>query len=211
MPKSNVTPYTIRTPGGKIVTKVHQSLLAGTAALALLVLAACAGSDPGAAPDTTTTSTSDPATTAQATTTTLSTQDEVEQMYLEFVAMLDRITTTTVDPNDPELAERMVDPALGGFRTQLSTWQAQGQIWLAGDQSRHDVERVVVTPDGMTAEVTDCVVANDALVGVGTPSVPFPPPRTDRGVTTMLNQNGRWMVSETEVTQHWDGVAGCAA
>jgi hypothetical protein len=125
--------------------------------------------------------------------------------------MLDRITTTSVDPNDPELAERMVDPALGGFRTQLSTWQAQGQIWLAGDQSRHNVERVVVNRDGLTAEVTDCVVANDALVAVGTTSVSFPPPRTDRGVTTMLNQNGRWMVSKTEVTQHWDGVAGCAA
>ncbi len=194
---------------GKIVTKVHQSLLACTAAIMLTALACAGGSDDVG--DATSTSTREPNTTAEATTTTLSVQDEVEETYLAFVAMLDRITTTTVDPNDPELAQRMVDPALGGFRTQLSTWQAQGQIWLAGDQSRHEVERVVVKPDGMSAEVIDCVVANDALVAAGTTAVSFPPPRTDRGVTTMLNQSGRWMVSKTEVTQHWDGVAGCAA
>ena len=129
MPKSNVTPYTIRTPGGKIVTKVHQSLLAGTAALALLIALACGGGGgPDDADDPPTTTAGDTSTSGQPITTALSTQDSVRAAYESFVAMVDRITTTTVDPNDPELTTRLVDPALSVVRTQLSTVQAQGPV-----------------------------------------------------------------------------------
>jgi hypothetical protein len=125
--------------------------------------------------------------------------------------MYTRLATTTVDPNDPELPTRMVDPALSGFRTQLSTWQAQGQIWIEGDQTRHDSTSVTVHPDGLTADVIDCVVGNDALVQRGTPAVTFPPAQTNRGLTTMVNQDGRWLVHDTDLRGHWEGVAGCAA
>jgi hypothetical protein len=209
MPKSNVTPYTTPTANAQTCTKVHQSLLAGATCLALLLAPACSpgGSDETDDPPSRRATTT---TTAEPTTTTLSTQDEVEQAYGEFLDMLDRVMTTTVDPNDSELPMRMIDPALGGFRTQLSTWQAQGQVWITGDHTRHRIERVVVSTDRLSAEVTDCVVGNDALVRVGTTSVRFPPPRTDRSVTTMVNQNGQWLVTDTNPAGHWEGVDGCA-
>jgi hypothetical protein len=125
--------------------------------------------------------------------------------------MLQRISSTTVDPNDPELALRMTDPALGTLRTLISTWQAEGQVWIIGDRTHHNVERVVVHPDGLTAVLTDCVVGNDALVPVGTTSTTFPPPQTNRSMTTMVNQDGHWLVQDTDPREHWEGVAGCAA
>jgi hypothetical protein len=195
-------------------TKPHQNLLtlasASCLALLLLLTASACGSDDSNEANTPQTA-GDPITTGEPTTTTLSTQDEVEQAYLEFVEMITRVSTTTVDPNDAELAQRMVDPALGTLRTQLSTWQAQGQVWLEGDHSRHQVETVSVGSDGLTAVVTDCVVENDVLVGVGVADAPFPSPRTARVTTSMINQEGAWMVQESDEVNHWQGVAGCAA
>jgi hypothetical protein len=210
MSKRNVTPYITRATGTQTCTKVHQSLLALASCLALLLAPACSPGDSSPSDDPPSTR-SGTTTTAEPTTTTLSPQDEVEQAYEEFLDMFDRITTTTVDPNDPELAMRMADPALGGLRTLLSTWQAEGQVWVAGDQTRHTIESVVVHRDGLTAEVTDCAVGNDALVQRGTTPVTFPPAQTNRGVTTMVNQNGRWLVQDTDSHGHWEGVAGCAA
>jgi hypothetical protein len=209
MPKSNVTPYTSSTTGAQTSTKVHQSLLALVTCLTVLLTPACSPGDstePDDPPSTRATTT-----TAEQTTTTLSTQDEVKQAYEEFLDMFDRITTTTVDPNDPELAIRMADPALGGLRTLLSTWQAEGQVWIAGDQTRHTIQSVVVHRDGLTAEVTDCAVENDALVPRGTTAVNFPAVETNRGMTTLVNQGGRWLVQDTDERGHWEGVAGCAA
>jgi len=209
MPKSNVTPYTTSTTGVQTSTKVHQSLLALVTCLTSLLAPACSPGDSTEADDPH--STRATTTTAEPTATTLSTQDEVEQAYEEFVAMLQRLSSTTVDPSDPELAQRMTDPALGGFRTLLSTWQAEGQVWIIGDRTHHNVETVVVHSDGLTAVVTDCVVGNDALVPIGTTSVTFPPPQTNRSVTTMVNQDGHWLVQDTDPREHWEGVAGCAS
>jgi hypothetical protein len=215
MPKSNVTPYTTPVRHRKMNTKPHQNLLtlASASCLALLLLltaSACGSDGPDDAEDPQ--PSRDRTTSAEPTTTTLATQDEVEQAYESFVAMLQRVTTTTVDPNDPELPLRLTDPALGGLRTQLSTWQAEGQVWLIGDQTRHNIESVVVQPDGVSAIVRDCVVSNDALVPVGTTTaMSFPSPSTDRGITTMVQQDGRWLVKDTDFAEHWDGVAGCAS
>jgi hypothetical protein len=209
MPKSNVTPYTTSTTSAQTSTKVHQSLLTLAMCLTVLLAPACTPGDSTEADDPPSTHAS--TTTAEPTTTTTSPQDEVKHAYEEFVAMLQRLSSTTVDPRDPELAQRMTDPALGGFRTLLSTWQAEGQVWIIGDRTHHNVETVVVHSDGFTAVVTDCVVGNDALVPVGTTSVTFPPPQTNRSVTTMVNQDGHWLVQDTDPREHWEGVAGCAS
>jgi hypothetical protein len=211
MLKSNVTPYTTSATGGKIVTKVHQSLLAGSTALALLVTLACGGGGGSDDADDPPTTARDTSTSAQPTTTALSPQDSVRAAYESFVAMIDRITTTTVDPNDPELTMRLVDPALSVVRTQLSTVQAQGQVVVRGDLTRHDIESVEVNRDGATAVVTDCIVSNDTLAAVGTILASFPPPRTQRGTATLVNQNGAWLVQDTDPGEQWEGVAGCAA
>jgi hypothetical protein len=177
----------------------------------LLAAAACGGSGSNEADDPPSTHGATTTTAAPATTTPPSTQDQVEQAYEEFLDMFERITTTSVDPTDPELTIRMADPALSGLRTQLSTWQAQGQIWITGDQTHHGITSVQVHSDGLTADVIDCVVENDALVARGTTAVTYPPPQTNRALTTMVNQDGRWIVQDTDARGHWEGVAGCAA
>jgi hypothetical protein len=209
MPKSNVTPYTTSTTSAQTSTKVHQILLALSMCLTMLLAPSCTPGDSTEADDPP--STRATTTTAEPTTTTLSTQDEVKQAYAEFVAMLQRLSSTTVDPSDPELPQRMTDPALGGFRTLLSTWQAEGQVWIIGDRTHHNVETVVVHSNRLIAVVTDCVVGNDALVPIGTTSVTFPPPQTNRSVTTMVNRDGHWLVQDTDPREHWEGVAGCAS
>ncbi|HKA82383.1 MAG TPA: hypothetical protein VKD21_00870, partial [Acidimicrobiales bacterium] len=99
---------------------MHQSLLASAGALALLVAVACGGGSDDA-DDPPTTTADDTSTTVEQTTTTLSTEEAVRSAYEGFVSMLQRITTTTVDPNDAELSTRMVDPGLSDVRTNLST------------------------------------------------------------------------------------------
>ena len=82
---------------------------------------------------------------------------------------------------------------------------------MQGDLTRHDVESVQLTRDGLSAVVTDCVVSNDALVAAGTVDPSLPPPQTQRGTVTLVNQGGAWLVSRTEPGQRWEGVSGCAA
>jgi hypothetical protein len=212
MSKSNVTLHTTPSQRWKESTKVHQSLVAALAALVLLVAASCGGGGSSKADDAPSTTRATSTTTAEPTTTTPpSPEDQAKQAYLDFLDMYTRIATTTVDPNDPELAMRMVDPALSGLRTVLSTWQAQGQIWIEGDQTRHTVTSVSVHPDGLTADIIDCEVGNDALVQRGTTAATLPSPQTNRALTTMVNQNGRWLVHDSDARGHWEGVAGCAS
>jgi hypothetical protein len=178
------------------------------AVVIILAVAACGGGDgdderpsaddlPSSA---STESTSPPTTTVE---------DEVREAYEAFVAMADRLITTTVDPDDPELAERLVDPMLAATRTNLRTWRTEGQVWVKGDQSRHDVETIEIAGD--TAYVTACIVGNDLLVEAGTVDAPLPPPNTNRNKTTLLRQGNEWLVQYVDTLETWPGVAGCAA
>jgi hypothetical protein len=178
-------------------------------AVALVVLAAAACGDGNdeerpSADDlprsTTTASTSPPTTTVE---------DGVRAAYEAFVALGNRLTTTTVDPNDPELAQRLIDPMLSATRTNLTTWQTEGQVWIAGDQTHHTVESIEI--DGETAYVTSCVVANDVLVESGTVDVEFPEPEAVRHKTTMVSRKGAWLVQYVDVLGRWEASTACGA
>jgi hypothetical protein len=148
------------------------------------------------------------ASTASTSPPTTTVEDAVREAYEAFVAMIDRLTTTTVDPDDPELARRAVDPALGALRTNLTTWRTEGQVWLAGDLTEHRIESVEI--DGETAYVIDCTIANDALVGAGTTDVEFPSPMSVRDKATLVRQGNSWLVKYIDSLGQWDGV-GCGA
>jgi hypothetical protein len=139
---------------------------------------------------------------------TTTVEDAVREAYEAYVAMVDRLTTTTVDPDDPELARRAVDPALGALRTNLTTWRTEGQVWLAGDLTEHRIESVEI--DGETAYVIDCTIANDALVGAGTTNVDFPSPMSVRDKATLVRQGNSWLVKYIDSLGQWGGV-GCGA
>jgi len=177
-------------------------------ALVVLVAPACGGGEGdderSAADDlpssTPTASTSPPTTTVE---------DAVREAYEAFVAMADRLITTTVDPDDPELAERLIDPMLSATRTNLTTWRTEDQVWVKGDQSRHDVEAIEIAGD--TAYVTACIVGNDVLVEAGTVDATLPAPNTNRNKTTLVRQGDEWLVQYVDTLETWPGEAGCAA
>jgi hypothetical protein len=185
-----------------------RALVLVAVALVVLVAPACGGGDgdderpsaddlPSSSP---TASTSPPTTTVE---------DAVQEAYEAFVAMADRLITTTVDPDDPELAERLIDPMLSATRTNLTTWQTEGQVWIAGDETHHTVESIEI--DGETAYVTSCVVANDVLVESGTVDVEFPEPDAVRHTTTMVSRNGAWLVQYVDVLGRWEASTACGA
>jgi hypothetical protein len=172
----------------------------------ILAAAACGGGDGDderpSADDlpSSTESTSPPTTTVE---------EGVREAYEAFVAMADRLITTTVDPDDPELAERLIDPMLSATRTNLTTWQTEGQVWIAGDETHHTVESIEI--DGETAYVTSCVVANDVLVESGTVDVEFSEPDAVRHKTTMVSRNGAWLVQYVDVLGRWEASTACGA
>ncbi|HET6949135.1 MAG TPA: hypothetical protein VFI47_02105 [Acidimicrobiales bacterium] len=135
------------------------------------------------------------------------TEDAVREAYEAYVAMVNRITTTTVDPDDPELATRMVDPILSASRRNLTTWRTEGQVWVAGDVSRFDIEAVEI--DGDTAYLTVCSVGNDALVPVGTDDVELPPVAAVRDKVTLIRHGEGWLVRNVDPLGTWEGDDEC--
>lgn len=184
---------------------VKQSLAAGLTALGLIAAACGGGDDDGRRSTTTESPTSE--STAPPTT---SAEEAVEADYLAAVAALGRVVTTTVDPNDPVLTEHFTDPSLAGIRTRLSTWQAEGKVWVTGNLTEHRLDEPVLLKSDGSAVVTDCHISNDALVPVGETDVEFPTPRTELSKTTMVRRAGRWIVQQVDVPEGWEGVAGCA-
>jgi hypothetical protein len=170
-----------------------------------LAAAACGGGDGEERPSADLPSSASTASTSPPTTTV---EDAVREAYEAFLAMLRRLTTTTVDPHDPELASRAVDPTLSALRTNLTTWRTEGQIWIPGDQTRHVIESVVL--DGDTATVTACLVGNDVLVESGANDVQPRAPDAARDKVTMVNQGGEWLVQYVDVLQEWKASSECA-
>ena len=124
-----------RIPDGRTLLKVREDwspfvantgvgmgrgLWAGLVALGLL--AACS-SGGGSAAKTTTTSTT--TSTTAPTTTTTAPEDAVKAAYLDYWKMVDRLAAAP-DPDDPELAQRAMDPVLSDVLNDISTRKAQG-------------------------------------------------------------------------------------
>jgi hypothetical protein len=180
------------------------SRMAVLVAISVVVLAAACGGDeerpsaddlPSSAP---TGSTSPPTTTVE---------DGVRAAYEAYVSMANRITTTTLDPDDPELARRMIDPALSAVRTNLTTWRTEGQIWVAGDANESRIESVEL--DGPTAVVTACRISNDLLIEAGTTPGSLPPPSASRDRTTLVLQGEAWLVQYVDPVDSWEGATEC--
>jgi hypothetical protein len=78
-------------------------------AVVVTLLAGCVGDDEEADPPGSTGG--DPAETTVSSTTAAATtpEEEVEAAYMAFLAMLERVTTTSNDPSDPEIAELTVE------------------------------------------------------------------------------------------------------
>lgn len=179
-------------------------------AVVVTLLAGCVGDDEEADPPGSTGG--DPAETTVSSTTAAATtpEEEVEAAYMAFNEMLDRLITTSNDPDDPEIAQRTVEPMLTTVRNNVATNRAEGRRWIIGDRSSHDVNSVEVL-GADEAVVTDCVVTDDQLVDIATGEVLDQGASTTLWRFTMKRDGDAWKVAFYDPPQSWEGVVECAA
>jgi hypothetical protein len=97
-----------------------------------------------------------------ATTTTTTPEDAVKAAYLAYWAMVDRLLAAP-DPEDPELAARMSEPALSDFVSDLQTRRLTGRLTQVPSAAlnRHEVLSTIADHD--QAMLYDCFV--DGRIG----------------------------------------------
>jgi hypothetical protein len=169
-----------------------------------LLAAGCGGGDDDSSPDTS----RPPADVSSSTAppTTRSAESEVEEAYLAYWAMADRLLEAP-DPDDPEIARRSIDPARGQLVDSLTTLRSQDQVVRSGGDYRHDVLSVEVATQ--TAVVRDCVIDDNAVVNA-TSGVTVDDRVTTVLLETTLRHDGtRWVVTAIDQKDGWEGATTC--
>jgi hypothetical protein len=142
------------------------------------------------------------------TTTAPSVEEEVEAAYLAYWDLAQRLAAAP-DLADPEIADRATGAVLDQLTESLTALEARGEVVVAGDGYRHDIQSVGV--DGDTATIDDCSVDDAARLEADSGDV-----IEERLVTVSyqatLTLDGRtWRVGDLTQIAIWEGVAGCAA
>jgi hypothetical protein len=163
------------------------------------------GGDDGASSSTTRRSES---TASPTTPTTRSPESEVEEAYLAYWEMGERLLEAP-DPDDPEIAQRAIDPARGQMVDSLTTLKARDQAVQRGPEYAHNVLSVHVT--GETATVRDCVVDDGAVISVVSGATVRERVTTVLLETTLRRDGARWRVSAIDQRDSWEGASTCDA
>jgi hypothetical protein len=188
--------------------RVMRALLAATV---LAVLAACSGG--GSTTASSTSSTSQSSSSSVATTTSTSSpatpEEAVKAAYLAYWKMVDRLVAAP-NSNDSEIAEKAVDPALSNLRDTLSTDAAKGETRRipVGGRYSHRLDSVSIANG--SAEIVDCHV-DDKVVYSASGVVLDDATSTGRLKASLVLAGDRWLVSNVQVLEQYDGIAGCAA
>jgi hypothetical protein len=105
----------------------------------------------------------------------------------------------TASPEDPKLAETMVDPQLQSVRANLVADQAKGIVGK-GAVTLHPK---IMSLSGTKATVVDCVYSTSELVyqSTGKPVPPVTPPENDGVRATLVQTDGTWKLSKQVVTE----------
>ena len=178
----------------------------GVAAAALLTAVGCG--DDGSAADDADGTTAPPTTLADSTTTTLSVEAEIEARYRELVRVITAVTADP-DPDDPRLADVMVDPRLSISRDAIAGLDARNQSFEIGIRSREDVLSITVHNQN-SATLVACVVAADQLIDRDTGHVIPADPVTTKDEATFVRVEGTWKISNYVTVTTWTGVRSCA-
>jgi hypothetical protein len=197
-----------RTPTSRPRRLFNRAALATLAGLLVVAGIACGGDDDDGG-ETGTDPTAAETTTTASTTAPLTTEEQAKAVYLELVALVERLTAESPDPDDPTLATLAVDPVLSDLRDSLTTLRSENQIWQVGDRTSHSVYSAEINDQGQ-ARLKDCVVENDVLLDRDDGSVVRTTPTTTRDVrVTLTDAGGRWAVAEVETLQAREGEVAC--
>jgi len=196
-----------RTPTTRRRRPLGHAALALLAGLVVLAAVACSDDDDGE-DEAGTDPTTDETTTTPSTTAPLTPEDEAKATYLEFVAVVERLLTTSRDPGDPDLSRVAADPVLGEVRDNLTTMRTENHVVTIGPRTAHRVTSVaLVSPT--EAEVNECYVGNDTTTDADDGSV------IDQGLSTrsirasLALMEDRWVVREVTTLEIFDGETSC--
>jgi hypothetical protein len=171
-----------------------------------LLAAGCGGGDDDSSPDTSRRASDSSSSTAPPT--TRSAESEVEEAYLAYWAMGERLLETP-NPDDPEIAQRAIDPARGQMIDSLTTLRARDQAVRHGPRHRHDVRSIEV--EGESATVRDCAIDDASIVDARSGATIDERLVTALYEATLVSQGSSWWVRQIEQPDGWEGVAGCAS
>jgi hypothetical protein len=123
--------------------------------------------------------------------------------------MIDRLIAAP-DPDDPELAQRAIDPVLSDVRSDMGTRKAQGRTTRPPANSKylHHIQQVSIS--GASSTVVDCFVDDRIQYGPdGT--VLNDNVSTARSTGVLVQVGVNWIVSQVHNEKIGEGDVGCAA
>ena len=142
----------------------------------------------------------------ESTSTTLTPTQEVEEAFLAFNAMMDRLREAP-DPDDPEIAQRASGETLVGITDAATTMQTTGFSARFGERDSVDVLSVTLV-DPATAIVRDCQVEDLTEVNAeGETNGPFV--RTFWTEWTLIKVDDAWLVDSGNGVERREGVHPC--
>lgn len=172
--------------------------------VAVLALAAGACGDDGDSDDDETATTTEP---SEVTTTTVPVEQEVEEAYLAYWDMLDRLAQNP-DPDDPEIQERASGEALEELMDFVTTMQASGWRGEFGKQHSHEVLSVDV--ESNEAVVTHCAVDDSRVIDTTTGEVVREGVAPRVYEATLERTNAGWQIHNVTEVEPWPDAGECA-
>ena len=114
------------------------------------------------------------------------------------------------DPDFPALTETATGDALADAVEQLRAWQLSGRVARAVGPVNEGVRVIGASPSPDGFLVRACHVNDDQVVVAATGQVVNADVVTRLYNVAMVQEEGRWKVSQLRVVERWEGVAGCA-
>jgi hypothetical protein len=148
--------------------------------------------------------------TSNGTTSTIPVEQEVEQAYLAYWAMLDRLAQDP-NPDDPEITQRATGDALAELTDFVTEMKDAGWRGEFGEQHSHEV--LSVDADDGTAQVEHCAIDDSSVIDTSTGQGVGP---SDEGVTTHLYKAtleesvSGWQVETISEEDNWPGAGDCS-
>jgi hypothetical protein len=192
---------------GGAVRRVWTAALVGAVVVAL---GACGGDDDEESTGTTAAST----TSAPSTTLDEETQKEeaAKEAYLAYWDAYTKATSEPVDPQLPAMQQLMTGDHQRVITRNLEDRQARGEAVRrpAGSQATHDIQSADLQQDG-SVKITECEVDDAVVYVVATGVVVNDEVVTKLATSDMVEIDGSWRISHSDVIQRWRGVVECPA
>jgi len=131
----------------------------------------------------------------------------VKAAWTAYWKTIDRLIAAP-DPDDPELAQRAVDPILSSVRDDMATRRSEGRTTRPPPNSKyeHHIQRVDLATG--TATVTDCYI-DDRIQFRSDGTVLNDEVSTVSATGQLTSASGQWKVDRVEIKELGSGDVGC--